>query len=765
MVRLAEEVLVSRLDKAAGFRDPEVLTMDPAMGTGTFLHAVLDRAAIAAEQADGSGAVAGVISKVAERLIGFELQMGPYAVAELRTADLLAAHGAAPPPGGMRLYVTDTLDDPYAALTQMPYTLRLIATSRRRANEVKAKANATVVISNPPYKELAVDDGSWVQHGGREHSQLTKAILDDFTNDVPGKFKAKLKNLYVYFWRWATWKVWESTPSQPDGDAGVVCFITTSGYLTGPAFTVMREYIRRHASEGWIIDVTPEGQTPDVPTRIFPGVRQPLAIGIFVRRPDTSDQFPATIHYRSVSGSQQQKFAALARITLDDTGWREARTGWTDPLTPAAASRWDTFPALSDLMPWYSPGVFPTRTWVYAPDPETLRRRWRILLSEKDPSTQSEMFKETQGDATLDKAKAVLPGADTHRPASAAVRQDGETQPAPVRVGYRAFDRQWVLPGSRLMDRPRPDLWAARIPGQVFVCELHTETIGVGPGVVFTGLIPDFHHFKGSGGGRTLPYLYPDGEPNIAPGLLNALSEALGKHISAADVLAYIAAVVASPAYTEAFAEELATPGIRIPITADAKWWARAVTLGKQIIWLHTYGQAFNGPSRPQGNIRLPASDQRRPLCRTPVTSMPEVISYNQGTEMIALGDGEFGPVSRNVWDYTVGDKNVIKSWFNYRKKDPGGKKTSPLDRIHATIWDPDWTTEFIDLLTVLTRLVEREPFQAEVLQGVLASDLISMDQLASLGSRWPMSQQDRKPRFSYDSLKPAKTLASHELW
>jgi uncharacterized membrane protein YdfJ with MMPL/SSD domain len=40
---------------------------------------------------------------------------GPYAVAELRTSDLLASHGAIPPPGGMRLYVTDTLDDPYAA--------------------------------------------------------------------------------------------------------------------------------------------------------------------------------------------------------------------------------------------------------------------------------------------------------------------------------------------------------------------------------------------------------------------------------------------------------------------------------------------------------------------------------------------------------------------------------------------------------------------------------------------------------------------------
>jgi hypothetical protein len=51
-------------------------------------------------------------------------------------------------------------------------------------------------------------------------------------------------------WRWATWKVWESTTIQPDGDAGIVCFISTSGYLTGPAFTGMREYLAARVQAG-----------------------------------------------------------------------------------------------------------------------------------------------------------------------------------------------------------------------------------------------------------------------------------------------------------------------------------------------------------------------------------------------------------------------------------------------------------------------------------------------------------------------------------
>src|SRR5699024_562251 len=100
-----------------------------------------------------------------------------------------------------------------------------------------------------------------------------------------GKHERHLKNLYAYFWRWATWKVWESTPGPNSEEAGIVCFITTSGYIAGPGFKGMRQYLRKYASEGWIIDLTPEGQTPDVPTRIFPGVRQPLAIGMFIRKP------------------------------------------------------------------------------------------------------------------------------------------------------------------------------------------------------------------------------------------------------------------------------------------------------------------------------------------------------------------------------------------------------------------------------------------------------------------------------------------------
>src|SRR5690606_2622533 len=101
------------------------------------------------------------------------------------------------------------------------------------------------------------------------------------------------------------------------------------------------------------------------------------------------------------------------------------------------------------------------------------------------------------------------------------------------------------------------------------------------------------------------------------------------------------------------------------------------------------------------------------------------------------------------VWQYAVGGRNVVKSWFDYRKAKPAGRRGSPLDDIHVDSWEPDWTSEFIDLLTVLTRLVDLEPAQAELLAAVRHHELLTRADLATSVVRWPTGPADRKPLFS----------------
>jgi hypothetical protein len=119
--------------------------------------------------------------------------------------------------------------------------------------------------------------------------------------------------------------------------------------------------------------------------------------------------------------------------------------------------------------------------------------------------------------------------------------------------------------------------------------------------------------------------------------------------------------------------------------------------------------------------------------------------------------NGVWGPVDKAIYDYTVGGMNVIGSWFKYRKKNPGGKKTSPLDDIHVTEWPHEWSLEFTELLTVLARLVSLEPDQKELLDEILAGELSTMTELADAGVKWPKSRDDRKPH-----RKPAENDPSH---
>jgi len=97
-----------------------------------------------------------------------------------------------------------------------------------------------------------------------------------------------LKNLYVFFWRWASWKVFGSDMLETTGQAavdrgGIVCFITVAGFLNGPGFQQMRADLRRDCSKIWVIDCSPEGHQPVVNTRIFEGVQHPVCIVLAAR--------------------------------------------------------------------------------------------------------------------------------------------------------------------------------------------------------------------------------------------------------------------------------------------------------------------------------------------------------------------------------------------------------------------------------------------------------------------------------------------------
>ncbi|MEV0171458.1 type ISP restriction/modification enzyme [Streptomyces sp. NPDC050803] len=741
MVRLTEAVVRTRLGQEEGFGADEVKIVDPAMGTGTFLHTIIERVAEQATDRHGPAMARDAISRLASRLFGFELQTGPFAVAELRASDMLKRYGAPLPRNGLSFFVTDTLDNPFVEEEHLASTYGALSDSRKRANQIKARTPVTAVVTNPPYDDKAEGRGGWVE---KRPAGTEPPVLDAFRYPDNGRHEHILKNMYVYFWRWATWKVFDA---HPEDQHGVVCLVTPSGWATGPGGRGMRDYLRRTCDEGWIINLSPEGQRAPVPSRVFPGVAQPLAIHIFVRRADTvrGPQHRAHVHYREVTGRRADKFRQLKGICLDDDGWRDTHAEGPRPFTPATRSGWEEFPELGDLFPWSSLGITSNRSWVSSPSAETLRRRWARLIRETDRAEKGSLFKETR-DRTLANSRQPLPGQSG---SLLSISQETVTTPALIRVGLRSFDRQYLIADNRVLDYPRPNLWASLQPGQIFLNQQSSHAIDSGAALVATHLLPDTHHFNGRGG-RVLPILHPDGSANTPSGLLPYLAHVLGiERVIVADLAAYTIALAGHRAFTECFTEELLTPGVRIPLTRERDLWEKGVGLGREVLWASTYGERCADPSagRPPMNVGFVSGEPGQVKYLSHIgDGLPDRMRYDAEAQTLHMGAARFAPVPQVVWQFDVGGMGVLNKWFGYRKASPTSKKTSPLDDIHVDSWPHEWTTELIELLSVLRRLTDLAPVQSELLTDILSGSVVTVTDLATAGVL-PIAPGARKAR------------------
>ena len=285
-VRLVDEILTTRMARRLGFAEENVVTLDLASGTGTYLLGVIDHALARVEEVEGAGAVPARATHLAENLHGFELMVGPYAVSELRVTQELAARGATMPADGPHVYLTDTLESPTATPRTAPLFYEPIAQEHARAMQVKESVPVLVCLGNPPYdrhgathEEGQTRAGGWVRYGDGQETP----ILDTFVAPVRaagrGVHLKNLYNLYVYFWRWALWKVFEhGTATGP----GVISLITAASFSEGPGFAGMREHMRRLCDELWVIDLGGESRGTRQSENVF-SILTPVAVTVAVR--------------------------------------------------------------------------------------------------------------------------------------------------------------------------------------------------------------------------------------------------------------------------------------------------------------------------------------------------------------------------------------------------------------------------------------------------------------------------------------------------
>jgi hypothetical protein len=310
-------------------------------------------------------------------------------------------------------------------------------------------------------------------------------------------------------------------------------------------------------------------------------------------------------------------------------------------------------------------------------------------------------------------------------------------------------------------------LWTEYSIKQVFMTCLEAHSPENGPAVTFTSLIPDNDHYKGSFGGRVFALWCnsPATRPNIKPALLGYLANVYARPVKAEDVMAYLAAVMAHPAFTARFKSDLVRPGLRVPLTANAELFGEAVALGSEVIWLHCYGERFADPGadRPKRAPRLPKdsapSIPKAGAIPSAPEPLPDTMEYDPATRRLKVGSGFVENVTLEMWAYEVSGKQVLWHWFSYRRRDRtrpliGNKRPpSPLDAIRPDHWLPEYTSDLLDLLHVLGRLIALEPKQANLLTRICNNPQLTADELRNAGA-FTYSEEQATPKKSKSKSK-----------
>ncbi|MBI2691310.1 MAG: DNA methyltransferase, partial [Solirubrobacterales bacterium] len=549
-----------------------------------------------------------------------------------------------------------------------------------------------------------------------------------------------LYNLYVYFWRWATWKVFENPPAK-----GVVAFITASSYLRGPGFAGMRSHMRQEFDELFVLDLGGDGIGARKSENVF-DIQTPVAIGIGIRTGEPQESLPAAVRYARIDGTREEKYAALLEIEgLGSIEWQTCLEGWEDPMLPLSdgGARYREWPKLTDLFPWQHSGMQYKRTWPISAEKSALERRWESLVS-SSAEDRAVLFRESR-DRKIARKYPTLDGSQTTTPVFEL--DEGSAAPRIAEILYRSFDRQHAFADNRLGDYLRPPLWRSHGPRQLYMTSLLTKPLGSGPAAVATHLIPDLDAFCGRGAKDVIP-LWRDKlarDPNVAAGVLEQLEKCLAMTIGPEELFLYTYAILQAPSFTARFVEELELPGPHIPITADPRLFSEVLEAGRKLMWIHTFGERFVPSGKKAGEVGQGIARSIAGIGST-AEDFPEDFSYEESSGEILVGQGRFGPVSAEVWNFEVSGFKVIRSWLGYRMKKGAGRKSSPLDELRPTIWPESFSNELLELIWTLEGTVEMSDELDRLLVAVVGGETISASEFPT-----PSDSERKPPNAAHD--------------
>lgn len=657
------KLMVAETDRALrenlgtdGLLDRDVRLLDPACGTGTFLIGAADAAADAAETQFGAGMIGPEMSAFAQRMYGFELLVGPYAVAHYRMAREILNRG-----GGVShipIYLTDTLAPPAGAAgvnTHLAMLSAPLVKEREAADRVKQSEPILAVIGNPPYKRLK--KGEVQRLVGRTMNERWEDLKRPVQAAGFGRSLNAFPDLCIAFYRWALWRLFEADGAQ---GRGTLTYITNRTFLTATGYGGLRQMLRDRFDTIRIIDFRGENRgalpaTVDSDANVFQ-IEVGVCILIASAKGDKPAGQEAEVSYADVW--TEKAFSRKDKLTLaQDAAADPARlhfqkvdgTGMAR-LKPSGFMNRD-WPSLPEVFTFKSNGVVTYRDgFAYATTKEALESRiknWRKM----EINAAKKEFKDSAMNTAAEAQKA-----------------DFDKNAIELRA-YRPLDNRHLYAAEKFIDRPRRELTSNWGAANTALMSLAVGT-GSGPAIWSHGLKPDQHAFRGSYGGWVFP-LHNPAEARahfVDSGVMAGLAAAYGGEVEPQAVYDAVLALLSATFYTTRFAHDLEDDFPNIPFPADCALFTKAVAIGARI-------RAVQGFVEKTGAVFRKARLEGDAIGKTLNVPTPaRAWSGDDGIGAVSLvADSSYRMtgVSERVWDFNVSGYRLLYKWLKARSGEP----------------------------------------------------------------------------------------------
>lgn len=657
-------ILKQNLNRADGLADESVTILDPAAGTMGFPAAAMSIAVQEFSDKYGTGGVSTLLSDhILQNYYAFEILVAAYTIGHLKMAILLEDHGyELSDDDRVKLFLTNTLEPEEVKQTTLPIASS-IAEESEKAHEVKEETPILAILGNPPYSGHSENQGEWI-----------KSLVDDYIEGYPDLQKrgqAKwLSDDYVKFIRWAQWKL-------ADADEGTLGYITNHGYIDNPTFHGMREQLLLEFDEIYILDLHGNVNRREEPPgggideNVFGSIRQGVAISIFVKEDDESKDEYADVHHSDLWGTRNEKYEALKDSDITDISWQEITP--REPLflfVPRDLELadiyhdWVSVPSIFSKYGDPAPGIVTTHNqFAISLTPDRQKAKVQQLLDTDNEKEARKYFNLCSQDQwQYDAAKEHLS------------RVDWEDKI--VEIQTQPFDKQHTVYDEHVAVHRRAErLSRHMLAGENISISVprRTERTPFDHAFVTDGLMTH-HSVSTKEVNYQFPlYLYPNApaetysrlenterDTNVSDRLLTQLSNVYSDPVSAEDVFYYTYAILYTPTYRLKYSEFMESDFPKIPFPEEEELFDEIATLGKDLTDWHL----LKHPDLESPEVYFKGDGGNEVSERTGDSYR----HYDAESQRFFVNSGQyFEPVPVEVWEYEIGDRQILKKWIQER--------------------------------------------------------------------------------------------------